>query len=156
MGAIKQEQLELSKKLKSADQTRSNAEAGLKIAERQTKEQRQKLYSTEIELAMKKQMVIDLQVELKGAKEEFQLAKEVVEVEKKVSYQLSVEETEIRLAEELSELCRDYCNTTWDKALTAAGVLADSTLRLPGSLLPFLNLSDPFCLLSSCSCSQAY
>ena len=81
MGAIKQEQLELSKKLKSADQTRSNAEAGLKIAERQTKEQRQKLYSTEIELAMKKQMVIDLQVELKGAKEEFQLAKEVVEVE---------------------------------------------------------------------------
>ena len=156
MGAIKQEQLELSEKLKSADQARSNAEAGLKIAERQTEEQRQKLYSTEIELAMKKQMVIDLQVELKGAKEEFQLAKEVVEVEKKASYQLSVEETEIRLAEELSELCRDYCNTTWDKALTAAGVLADSTLRLPGSLLPFLNLSDPVCLLSSCSCSQAY
>ena len=86
LGAIKQEQLELSEKLKSADQARSNAEAGLKIAERQTEEQRQKLYSTEIELAMKKQMVIDLQVELKGAKEEFQLAKEVVEVEKKASY----------------------------------------------------------------------
>ena len=60
LGAVKQEQLELSEKLKSADQARSNAEAGLKIAERQTKEQRQKLYSTEIELAMKKQMVIDL------------------------------------------------------------------------------------------------
>ena len=67
-------------------------------------------------------------------KEEFQLAKEATEVEKKVSYQLGVEETEIRLAEELSEVCRDYCNTTWDKALTATRVPADSALKLPGSV----------------------
>ena len=79
-------------------------------------------------------MVIELQAELKKAKEEFQLAKEVVEAEKKASYQLGVEETEIRLAEELSEACRDYCNTTWDKALTATGVPTDSALRLPGSV----------------------
>ena len=45
-----------------------------------------------------------------------------------------MEETEIRLAEELSEVCRDYCNTTWDKALTAAGVPANSALRLLGSV----------------------
>ena len=57
-------------------------------------------------------MVIDLQAELKRAKEELQLAKEAAKVEKNASYQLSVEETEIRLAEELSEVCRDYCNTT--------------------------------------------
>ena len=34
LGAIKQEQLELSEKLKSVDQARSSAEAGLKTAER--------------------------------------------------------------------------------------------------------------------------
>ena len=31
LGAVKQEQLELSEKLKSADQARSNAEVGLKM-----------------------------------------------------------------------------------------------------------------------------
>ena len=49
---------------------------------------------------------------MKRAKEEFQLAKEAAEVEKKAYYQLSVEETEIRLAKELSEVCRNYSNTT--------------------------------------------
>jgi len=42
-----------------------------------------------------------------------------------------VEGTEIRHIEELSEVCRDYCNITWDKALNAAGVPADSAWRLP-------------------------
>ena len=79
-------------------------------------------------------MVIDLQVELQKAKEEVQLAREAAEVEKKVSYQLGVEETEIRLAEELLEVCQDYCDMTWDKALTVAGIPADSALRLPGSI----------------------
>ena len=134
LGVVKQEQLELSEKLKSTDQARSSAEVDLKPVERQAKEQRQKLHSTEIDLAMQKQMVVDLQVELQKAKEEIQLAKEATEAEKKTSYQLSVEETEIRLAEEISQVCRDYCNTTWDKALTATGVPADSALRLPGSI----------------------
>ena len=84
----------------------------MKTAERQAEEQRQKLHSTEINLAMQKQMVIDLQVELQKAKEEVQLAREAAKAEKKASYQLSVEETEIRLAEELSEVCRDYCDVT--------------------------------------------
>ena len=79
-------------------------------------------------------MVIDLQAELQKAKEEVQLAKEAAEAEKKASYQLGVEETEIRLAQELSEVCCDYYDATWDKALTAAGVPADSALRLPGSI----------------------
>ena len=79
-------------------------------------------------------MVIDLQVELQKAKEEVQLAREAAEAEKKVSYQLSVEEIEIRLAKELSEVCQDYCDVTWDKALNTAGVPADSALRLPGSI----------------------
>ena len=88
----------------------------MKTAERQAEEQRQKLHSTEIDLATQKKMVIDLQVELQKAKEEVQLAREAAEAEKKASYQLDVEETEIRLAEELSEVCRDYCDVTWDKA----------------------------------------
>ena len=41
LGAVKHEQLELSMKLKSADQSRSSAETGLKTIERQAKEQRQ-------------------------------------------------------------------------------------------------------------------
>ena len=59
---------------------------------------------------------------------------EAAEAEKKASYQLGVNETKIRLAEELLEVCRDYCDVTWDKALTVAGVLTDSVLRLPGSI----------------------
>ena len=76
-------------------------------------------------------MVIDLKVELQKAKEEAQLAKEAVEAEKKASYQLGVEETQVRLAEELSEVCRDYCDMTWDKALTVARVPTDFVWRLP-------------------------
>ena len=50
------------------------------------------------------------------------------------SYQLSVEETEIRLAEELSEVRHNYCDATLDKALTTTGVPTDFALRLPGSI----------------------
>ena len=116
------------------DQARFSVEAGLKTAERQAEEQHQKFHSTEIDLAMQKQMVVDLQAELQKAKEEVQLAKKAAKAEKKTSYQLGVEETEIRLAEELSEVCRDYCNATLDKVLTAVGVPADSALRLPRSI----------------------
>ena len=59
---------------------------------------------------------------------------EAAEAEKKASYQLGVDETKIRLAEELLEVCRDYCDVTWDKALTVVGVLTDSVLRLLGSI----------------------
>ena len=44
LGAVKQEQLELSEKMKLADQARFSAEAGLETAERQAEEQRQKLH----------------------------------------------------------------------------------------------------------------
>ena len=41
-----------------------------------------------------------------------------------------MEETEVRLVEELLEVCRDYCDITWNKALTIIGVPADSVWRL--------------------------
>ena len=58
----------------------------MKTAERQVEEQRQKLHSTEIDLATQKKMVVDLQVKLQKAKEEVQLAREAAEAEKKASY----------------------------------------------------------------------
>ena len=85
----------------------------------------------EINLATEKQAVLDLKAALQKAKEETQLAKEAAEAEKRVAYQLGVEETQVRLVEELSEVCRDYCSITWDKALSVVGVLADSAWRLP-------------------------
>ena len=42
---------------------------------------------------------------------------------------LRVEETQTRLTEELSAVCRDYCDISWGKALDVAGVPVDSDLR---------------------------
>ena len=39
-----------------------------------------------------------------------------------------VEDTEIRLAEKVAEVCRDYCTETWIEALNSAGVPANSKL----------------------------
>ena len=64
LGAARQEQIELFEKLKVVDQACSSAKAGLKTAERQAEDQRQKLHLTEIDLATQKQLVIDLKVEL--------------------------------------------------------------------------------------------
>ena len=37
--------------------------------------------------------------------------------------------TEQRLAEEVAEVCRDYCSVTWDATLNSAGVPTESELR---------------------------
>ena len=124
----------MSEKLKAVDQACLNAEADLKTVERQAEDQRQKLHLIEIDLATETLLVKDLKAELQKTKEATQLAKEVVEAEKKASYLLGMEETKIRLAEELFEVCRYYCDTTWDKALSTAGVPADSALRQSGSI----------------------
>ncbi|XP_050262539.1 uncharacterized protein LOC126706994 [Quercus robur] len=133
-----EEQFELSEKLKEAEKNRRSAEAGLKNAESQAEDQRQKLFVTETNLATEKQNMLDLKAALQKAKEEARLAKEeaqlvreAAEAEKKASYQLGAEETEARLFEELLEVCMDYCSISWAHALNAAGVPADSALRLP-------------------------
>ena len=54
------------------------------------------------------------------------MAEEAAEASKQASYLIGVEETEIRLAEELAEVCKDYCKVTWVEALNLAGVPADS------------------------------
>ena len=72
--------------------------------------------------------------ELRRVKEEAQLIREASEAEKNAAPQLGAEETEARLSEEIPEVCRDYCSISWARALDAAGVPADSALRLPGSI----------------------
>ena len=134
LGVVKQEQIELTEKLKVADQARLSAKASLKTTERQVEDQRQKLHLTEINLVTQRQLVIDLKVELQKAKKEAQLAREVAEAEKKASYLLGVEEMQIRLVEELSEVCRDFCNVTWDRAFSIAEVPADSVWWQLGSI----------------------
>ena len=57
-----------------------------------------------------------------------------------------MEETQARLTEEFSAVARDYCDISWDKALDAAGIPADSGLRQPESIYydkDIRELSDP-------------
>ena len=79
----------------------------------------------ETKLATEKQAIMDLKTALQKVKKEVQLAKEATEAEKRAAYQLGVEETEVRLTEELSEVCKDYCSITWGQALNAIGVPVD-------------------------------
>ena len=52
------------------------------------------------------------------------------------------------MTEEFASVARDYCDVTWEKALDAAGVPADSSLRRPESVYYDLDIqplsgSDP-------------
>ena len=92
-----------------------------------------------------------LREELQKVREATQLAKEAAEAEKQATYMLGVEESQVRLTEELSVVCREYYGISWGKALDAAGVPVDSDLRQPENIyydleireLPSLNSSHP-------------
>ena len=135
--------------MKQALQEKASAEAGLKTTEKQAEGLRKELHYCEINLATKKQTMKDLREELHKAREDAQLLKKASEVEKQASYALGVQETQSRLTEEFSAVARDYCDITWGKALDAARVPANSSLRqlesiyydsdiqeLPGSASP--------------------
>ena len=55
-------------------------------------------------------MVTKLREEFRKAREAVQLVKEAAEAEKQAASTLGVEETQTRLTEELSAVCRDYCD----------------------------------------------
>ena len=100
LGSLKHEHLELTEKFKESEKRRKSAEASLKNAETQAKDQRQKLYVTETSLATEKQNVLELKAalqkaedEMRRVKEEAQLIREAVEAEKKAHHQLGVQET---------------------------------------------------------------
>ena len=147
----KKDQTKLSEQLKEAVRARDSSEAGLKNAEKQAEEQHKQLHYTKINLATEKQLVKELREELQKAKEAAQLVKEAAEAEKQAAYMLGVEETQARLTEELSAVCREYYGISWGKALDAAGVPVGFDLRRPKSIyydheireLPDLDSSHP-------------
>ena len=129
VGNLKEEQAKLSEQLKEAIRANDSSETGLKNAEKQAEEQRKQLHYTKINLATEKQLVKDLHEELQKVREAAQLAKEAAEAEKQAAYTLGVEETQARLTEEFSAVCREYCGISWGKALDAIGLPVDSNLR---------------------------
>ena len=94
------------------DRERRSAEARLKNAQIQAENQCKLLYQTKIELAISRQLVLELKADLQKARKAAQLAKEAIEAKKQASYALGVEETQAKLIKELAEVCRDYCNVT--------------------------------------------
>ena len=60
-------------------------------------------------MATEKQLVTDLREEFQKVREATQLVEEAVEAEKQTAYTLGVEETQVRLTEELSVVYREYC-----------------------------------------------
>ena len=79
-------------------------------------------------------MVTELRKELRKARETAQLFKKAAEAKKQAVYALGVQETQSRLTEEFSAVARDYCDISWGKALDAAGIPSDSSLRRPESI----------------------
>jgi len=69
---------------------------------------------------------LELKAELQKAKKAARVAKEVVVAEETASYERRVQETEIRLADELAEVYKDYCKEVWAEALNWAGVFTTS------------------------------
>ena len=136
----------MAEQLKEAVRVRDSAEAGLKTTEKQFEDIRKQLHYIEINLATEKQLVTELREELRKAREATQLLKEAAEAEKQAAYTLGIGETQARLTEEFSAVCRDYCDISWDKALDVARVPADSGLRRPESISydpEIRELSDP-------------
>ena len=134
LGALKENHAKMAEQLKEAVRARDSAEAGLKTTERQFEEVRKNLHYFEINLATEKQMVTELREELRKAKEVTQLLKEAAEVEEQAAYKLGMEETQARLTKEFSAVARDYSDISWSKALDAAGIPANSSLRRPKSI----------------------
>ena len=134
LNALKDKQAQMADQVKQALQDKASAEAGLKTTERQAESLRKELHYCEINLETEKQAVKKLREELSKAREAAQLIKEAAEAEKQASYALGVQETQSRLTEEFSAIARDYCDITWGKALDAAGVPVNSSLRRPESI----------------------
>ena len=142
LGALKDKQAQMAEQVKQALRNKDSTESSLKTTERQAEDFRKELHYCEINLATEKQMVTDLREELRKAREAAQLLKEAAEFEKQAAYALRVQETQNRLTEEFSTVARDYCDITWGKALDAAGIPADSSLRRPESIYYDLDIRE--------------
>ena len=142
LGALRDKQAQMAKQVKQALRDKDSAKAGLKTTERQAEDLRKELHYSEINLATEKQMVTKLREELRKTREAAQLLKEATEAEKQFAYALGVQETQSRLTEEFSTVVKGYCDITWGKALDAAGIPADSSLRRPESIYYDSNIRE--------------
>ena len=124
-----QEKRQLAEKFKVAENGQKSAEAGLKSAEAQAEDQRKELYTTQLNLAIKKAAVLDLQSKLLRAKETLKVAQEAAIAAETLAYERGVLEMETRLTAEVTAVCREYCAETYNQALDRAGIPADSDLR---------------------------
>ena len=80
-------------------------------------------------LATEKATVLSLKAELQKAKKAAKMSREAVKATEEAAYEYGMEEAEKRLAEDVAEVCRDYCTESWVEVLNCAGVPADSKLR---------------------------
>ena len=126
LGAIKEEKMQLVKKLKVSKHERNSALARLKNAEAQA---RKLLYTIEVNMATKKATVLSLKAELQKAKVAIEVARVAAKAAEEAAYECGMEDAEKRLAEEVAEVCKDYCSETWVVALNRVGVPTDSELR---------------------------
>ena len=70
------------------------------------------------------------------------MAREAAKVAEEVAYERGVEETEIRLAEEVARVCKDYCTETWTEALNNVEVPTDSKLRKAESIFSLEHIRE--------------
>ena len=89
----------------------------MKTAEAQAEDQRKQLYTTQINLATKKAVVLDLKAELQKTQEALKVAQEAAKAVEAAAYEHGVLETEARLTAEVTVVYRDYCAETYFQAL---------------------------------------
>lgn len=128
-GDLKQDFDRQNNEIKEVKKAHASAEAGLKNAEKQAEDLRIQLRQSEEKLTTEQQAVSTLKAELARTKEEARLARVAAEKAVAASYERGAHDTEVRLAEEVATVCREYITTSWGVALDRAAVPADSDLR---------------------------
>ena len=101
----------------------------MKSAKVQAEDQCKELYTTQLNLATEKAVVLDLQSKLQRAEEALKVAQEAAIAAKTSVYERGVLETETRLTAKVTAVCREYCAETYNQALDRAGIPVDSDLR---------------------------
>ena len=91
---MKEEKAQLAEKLKTSEHECLSTLAGLKTVEKQVEDQRKLLYTTELNLATEKAMVLSLKAELEKAKAEAQVVKEAAKAAEITAYERGLLETE--------------------------------------------------------------
>ena len=129
LGLTNHEKIQLAEKIKVAENGRKSAEAGLKNAEAQAEDQRKELYTTQLNLATDKAVVLDLKSKLQKAEEALKVTQEAAIAAETSAYERGVLETEARLTVEVTAVCKEYCTETYNQALDWVGILVDFDLR---------------------------